>query len=329
MNITNKKKLIEIKNIYKYYNLKTLNFFTHATEKVKAVRGITLDIYKGEILGIVGESGCGKSTLARLIVKMETPHKGTVIFRGRDIFKEKNYRFLRKGVQLIFQDPFTTFSPTKEVGRHVADAFLAHKLVSNKKLRESVNDVFNTVGIDKNSYDSFPRGFSGGELQIVNIARAIAVQPEVIISDEGVSILDVAYQAKILNLIRNLQKKYNNTFVFITHDFSVVRHICDRIVVMYLGKIVEIGDNESIFKNQLHPYTKALIDAIPTIEKTTKKEKIVPIKGEVPSPIKLPSGCAFHPRCSMATELCEKEEPTLKNIGKGRYSACHYWDKVS
>lgn len=325
------KSILDIKNVYKYYDLKTLSFIKRSTEKVKAVRGLSLSILEGETIGIVGESGCGKTTLAKLVVKLETPLSGTILFQGRDIFKssKKDEKILRQNIQLIFQNPFMTFSPQMTIGAHIADTLIIHNKVKHKKhIRNKVNEILDFVGLPPSVYDNYPENFGGGELQMANIARAMAVEPKILISDEGISILDVTYQAKILNLMRDLQEKFHLGYIIITHDFSVVRHICDRIAVMYLGKIVELGSNNSIFNATTHPYTRALINAIPTIRGGLDGKKITPLSGEVPSPIYLPPGCTFHPRCPIATEICRRTEPILEKVKTDQFTACHHWKEV-
>jgi oligopeptide/dipeptide ABC transporter ATP-binding protein len=323
--------LLEILDIYKYYDLKTLTFLGRTTEKVKAVRGLTLELFKGETIGLVGESGCGKSTLSKLIVKLENPLKGIIRFEGKDIFNEREMRdgYLRKSIQLIFQNPFSTLSPQMTIGAHIKDALLIHGFENgDKEARNKVYALLDLVGISRKAYDSYPENLSGGALQRVNIARAMAVEPRLLISDEGISILDVSEQARVLNLLRDLQEQFQLTYIIVTHDLSVVRHICNRIAVMYLGKIVELGPNFAMFTTPAHFYTRALIDSIPTIERGLADKKVTPLKGEVPSPIKLPAGCTFHPRCPGSTSICREQEPRLETIGPDHSSACHHWQQV-
>jgi oligopeptide/dipeptide ABC transporter, ATP-binding protein, C-terminal domain len=325
------KPILEIRDVYKYYDLKTLTFISPVVEKVKAVRGVTLKIIEGETIGLVGESGCGKSTLSRLIVKLEFPLSGTILFDGKDIFNSTraDQKLLHKSIQLLFQNPFTTLSPQMTIGDHIADVLTIHHLVDGKTpIRKQVFELLDLVGVPRTAYDSYPENFSGGALQMVNIARAMAVKPKLLISDEGVSILDVSDQARVLNLLRDLQKKFQLTCIIVTHDLSVIRHICERIAVMYLGKIVELGPNDEIFSTPAHPYTRALIDSIPTIRKGLEGIMITPMKGEVPSPINLPSGCTFHPRCLFATDVCSEKEPQLEEINKNHSTACHHWKEV-
>ncbi|MGD0574883.1 MAG: oligopeptide/dipeptide ABC transporter ATP-binding protein [Anaerolineales bacterium] len=323
--------ILEVVDAYKYYDLNTLTVFRRVREKVKAVRGISLSLLEGEALGLVGESGCGKSTLARLIVKLETPQKGTVLFRGRDIFamSPSESKQTHRKIQLIFQNPFSALSPEMTIGAHVADALAIHHIAKGKAaIEERAKELLDTVGLGRGVYDTYPAHSSAGDLQMANIARALAPNPEILISDEGISVLDASEQAKILNLLMDLQDEFRLTYMIITHDLSVVRHICDRIVVMYLGKAVEIGDNASIFAASIHPYTKALIDSVPTVTKGLRGVGMRAIKGEVPSPIHLPPGCTFYPRCDLATDVCKEIEPELVEVMPGRRTACHHWQEV-
>jgi oligopeptide transport system ATP-binding protein len=323
--------IVQIIDIYKHYDLKTVTFLGRTTEKVKAVRGVCLDVLPGETLGLVGESGCGKSTLSKLIVKLEKPLSGTIRFEGKDIYDTNQFseKELRKNIQLIFQNPFSTLSPQMTIGEHISDALFINGFASTKAaLRQKVNELLDLVGLSRMIYDSYPENLSGGATQRVNIARAMAVQPKLLISDEGISILDVLEQARTLNLLRDLQDRFHLTYVIVTHDLSVVRHICDRIAVMYLGKIAEMGPNPAMFETTHHPYTRALINSIPTVQGGLSGHRITPLKGEVPSPIELPSGCAFHPRCSLATQICEDEEPVLQFVESNHQTACHHWKEV-
>jgi oligopeptide transport system ATP-binding protein len=328
---SNETPILEIVDAYKYYDLKTLTVLGRVREKVKAVRGVNLRLVQGEALGLVGESGCGKSTLARLIVKLETPHQGTVFFRGRDVFKmsPKETKETHRRIQLIFQNPFSSLSPSMTIGEHVADALRIHNIVEGKDaIEERAKQLLDTVGIGRGVYGNYPSLSSAGDLQLANIARALATNPDILISDEGISILDASEQAKILNLLKDLQDELKLTYIIITHDLSVVKHICDRIVVMYLGKVVEIGDNASIFSSPINPYTKALIESVPTVPKGLKGIRMTAMKGEVPSPIHFPPGCTFAPRCELATDICQQTEPELLEVMPGRSTACHHWQEV-
>ncbi len=324
--------ILEIIDAHKYYDLQTLTLLGRVKEKVKAVRGVTVTVSEGEALGLVGESGCGKSTLARLIVKLETPYQGTVRFRGRDIFAMSSgeTKETHRRIQLIFQNPFSSLSPAMTIGEHVADALAIHGIVKGQEaIEERAKELLDTVGLGREVYKTYPAHSSAGDLQLANIARALATNPEILISDEGISVLDASEQAKILNLLKDLQDELRLTYIIITHDLSVVRHICDRIVVMYLGKAVEIGDNASIFSAPVHPYTKALIESVPTVAKGLRGIRMTAMKGEVPSPIHLPPGCTFYPRCELATDICRQTEPALVEVMPGRSTACHHWQKVA
>jgi len=328
----NETPILEIVDAHKYYDLKTLTAFGRVREKVKAVRGVSLKLVQGEALGLVGESGCGKSTLARLIVKLETPHQGTVFFRGQDVFKmsPKETKETHRRIQLIFQNPFSSLSPAMTIGEHVADALTIHNIVRGKAaIEERAKQLLDTVGIGREVYGNYPSLSSAGDLQLANIARALATNPDILISDEGISVLDASEQAKILNLLKDLQDELKLTYIIITHDLSVVRHICDRLVVMYLGKVMEIGDNASVFSAPINPYTKALIESVPSIAKGLRDIRMTAMKGEVPSPIHLPPGCTFAPRCDLATDACRQTEPELIEVMPGRSTACHHWEQVT
>ncbi len=324
--------ILEIVDAHKYYDLKTLTVIGRVREKVKAVRGVSLKLVQGEALGLVGESGCGKSTLARLIVKLETPHQGSVFFRGQDIFQmsPKETKETHRRIQLIFQNPFSSLSPAMTIGDHVADALAIHNIVRGKAaIKERAKQLLDTVGIGREVYGNYPSLSSAGDLQLANIARALATNPEILISDEGISVLDASEQAKILNLLKDLQEELKLTYIIITHDLSVVRHICDRLVVMYLGKVMEIGDNASVFSAPINPYTKALIELVPSVAKGLRDIRMTAMKGEVPSPIHLPPGCTFAPRCELATDICRETEPGLIEVMPGRSTACHHWAQVT
>lgn len=323
--------ILETVDASKYYDLKTLTAVGKVSEQVKAVRGVSLKLFQGEALGLVGESGCGKSTLARLIVRLETPNRGTVFFRGQDIFKmpPAETKETHRRIQLIFQNPFTSLSPQMTIGEHIADALTIHNIVQGKAATEErAKELLDTVGIGREVYGNYPGLSSAGDLQLANIARALATKPDIVISDEGISILDASEQAKILNLLKDLQDELRLTYIIITHDLSVVKHICDRIVVMYLGKAVEIADNASMFSAPLNPYTKALIESVPTLAKGLMGIRMTSMKGEVPSPIHLPPGCTFAPRCELATGVCGQTEPKLIEVKPGHFTACHHWEQV-
>jgi len=324
--------LLEACDVHKDYPLKRKSLF-QTPEVVKAVRGVSFQIYKGETFGCVGESGCGKSTLSRLLIMLEKPTKGEILYKDKNIHKSKRRdRFLiREKVQLVLQDPYLSLPSWMKVGDIVGDPLRIHynrKTTQIEKL-EKIYNVLREVGLDKDAFYRYPLSFSAGQRQMINIARAIILNPEIVILDEAVSALDVSVQASILNLFSTLREKRGLTYLLIAHDIGVVRHMCDRIGVMYLGKFVEQGSNEDIFSKALHPYTHALLSAVPTIKKGLKKEDIEVLSGEVPSPINIPSGCTFKTRCPKAMEICIEIEPKMIEAGKGHFVSCHlYSEKI-
>ncbi len=315
--------LLVIKGLKKYFQLPR-GLFSREAGWVRAVDGVTFSIYKGETLGLVGESGCGKSTLGRLILRLLEPTEGEVLFEGKDILRydRKNLRNLRRQMQIIFQDPFASLNPRMTVGSIIGEAFTIHKLASGKDRRERVCRLLKEVGLTADAVSRYPHEFSGGQRQRIGIARALAVLPKLIVADEPVSALDVSIQAQIINLMVELQERFELTYLFIAHDLRVVRHICDRVVVMYLGKIVEIAENEEIYTSPLHPYTQALLSAIPVSHPQSKKKRII-LEGDVPSPIEPIPGCPFSSRCRYAEQICRAEPPLLKEVKKGHLLACH------
>lgn len=315
--------LLEIQGLKKYFHAhRGILSKTHGS--IKAVDGIDLKIFQKETLGLVGESGCGKSTLGRLIMKLEEPTDGNIYFEGKSIFNysKEELKTYRRNVQLIFQDPYASLNPRRTTKNTVAEPLVIHHL-ANKKSRDSiVADIMESVGLGKEHMDRYPHEFSGGQRQRIGIARALVLNPQLIIADEPVSSLDVSIQAQILNLLQSLQKKYNLTFLFITHDLSVVYHMSDRIAVMYLGKIVELAGNIDLYEEPLHPYTKILLSALPTLDPTKKLNRTVPGE-DVPSALNPPDGCAFHPRCPYRLDICDKIQPILKIAKEGHLVACH------
>ena len=290
---------------------------------VRAVDGLNLEIRRGETFALVGESGCGKSTLGRTILKLLEPTEGKIIFNGADIthLRPKQMRPIRKEMQIIFQDPYASLNPRMTVGSAIAEPLLIHKLVSKNKRDYRVVELLNMVGLDADAFDKYPHEFSGGQRQRVGIARALALNPKLIIADEPVSALDVSIQAQIINLLSDLQKKLGLAMLFIAHDLKVVEHISQRIVVMYLGEVMETFDSKNL-ANAKHPYTKSLLSAIPIPDPNAKKERII-LKGDVPSPIDPPSGCVFHTRCPVAVDRCRAEIPPLREIAPNQKAACH------
>ncbi|MDX5474675.1 MAG: dipeptide ABC transporter ATP-binding protein [Bacillaceae bacterium] len=319
-----KNALLEVKNLKQYFPIKG-GIFGKTVNHVKAVDDISFEVLEGETVSIVGESGCGKSTTGRAILRLENPTSGEVQFQGEDLLALNNsqMRKKRKDLQIIFQDPYASLNPRQTVYQILDEALEIQNVVPRSERRKTIRDLLETVGIGAHQIDRYPHEFSGGQRQRIGIARALSVNPKLIICDEAVSALDVSIQAQVLNLLKELQRKFNLTYLFISHDLGVVRHISDRIIVMYLGKIVEIGDKKSLFENPQHPYTKALLSAIPSTNIMEKKERII-LKGDVPSPIDPPAGCRFHTRCPYAHDRCKTEEPKLHNIpGENHQAACH------
>ena len=330
--LTVAKELLTVKNLKKYFPIKG-GFLGRTVNHVKAVDDISFTIYEGETVSIVGESGCGKSTTGRAILRLDEPTSGTINFDGTDLLKlsKSEMRKKRKDMQIIFQDPFASLNPRQTVKSIIKEAMTIQNVHSPNEREQEVLNLLETVGIAPYQANRFPHEFSGGQRQRIGIARALSVRPKLIVCDEAVSALDVSIQAQVLNLLKRLQREYNLTYLFISHDLGVVRHISDRIIVMYLGKIVEIGDKHSIFENPQHPYTKALLSSIPVPDPEKEKERII-LKGDIPSPIDPPSGCRFHTRCPFATDLCKTKEPELnsKNHMKaGHEAACHYIGQLS
>lgn len=299
---------------------------TMREEVVRAVDRVDLHVYPGEVVGLVGESGCGKSTLGRIVAGILPPSDGTVLYRGRDVatLQGTEAKAAALAVQMIFQDPFASLNPRLRVSEIIGEAPLYHGLVSREDLDRYVSDLMRRVGLDASFRRRYPHQFSGGQRQRIGIARALAVRPEFIVCDEAVAALDVSIQAQVLNLFMKLREDFNLTYLFISHDLGVVRHLSDRVAIMYLGRIVEEGRSEDLFERPNHPYTIALLAEIPRLD--TRRRQFMPIKGEIPSPLDPPSGCHFHPRCPQAMERCKVEAPTLREVAPGRRSACHLND---
>jgi oligopeptide transport system ATP-binding protein len=317
--------LLEARNIKKYFPIKK-GFLLREVGQVKAVDDVTLAVKRGETLGLVGESGCGKSTLGRTLIRLYEPTAGELKLDGKDFLKLSGteLRQKRKNIQMIFQDPYAALDPRMTIGQIIAQPFQIHKTLGPKEAEARVKQLLELVGLKASQINRYPHEFSGGQRQRICIARAIALEPELIICDEPVSALDVSIQAQILNLLKDLQDRLKLTYIFISHDLGVIEHVCDRVAVMYLGKIVEIATRDELFKNPQHPYTQALLGAIPHVGEGKKQMK-KSLSGDVPSPINPPSGCHFHPRCPAKMDICSKERPTLK--GGAHQTSCWLYDK--
>ena len=315
---------MRIKNLVKEFPVK-IGAFGEKSAIVHAIDGVSFDIYKGETLGLVGESGCGKSTTGFTMLQLYRPTSGTIEYEGVDLakLKEKDLRGVRKNVQIVFQDPYSTLNPRMTIGEALAEPMRVHKICPDNEIQSKVAHLITDVGLNPNVANRYPHEFSGGQRQRICIARALASDPEFIVCDEPISALDVSIQAQIINLLMDIQDKYNLTYLFIAHDLAVVRHISDRVAVMYLGKIMEIADKKEIFENPLHPYTTALLSAVPEADPDIERsrERIL-LKGDVSNAIDPPSGCRFHTRCRHAAEECQKVVPELKDHGNGHFAAC-------
>ena len=313
--------LLEVKNLRKYFPAQ--GDFLGKAVTVKAVDGVNFAIRKGETLGLAGESGCGKTTIGKLILRLLEPTEGEIIFEGKNIlqFNKNKLKNLRRHVQIIFQDPFASLDPRKTVEYTVAEPMKVHSL-NPRQRRQKVLQLLDKVGITPEQARRYPHQFSGGQRQRIGIARALALNPKFIVADEPVSALDVSIQAQILNLMMDLQEEFHLTYLFIAHDLSVINHVSDQVAIMYLGEIVELAPKKILFHSPLHPYTKALLSAIPIPDPTIKRERVV-LEGDVPSPINVPSGCRFHTRCPSLLPVCKSKEPALREIEENHFVACH------
>ena len=321
---TNGDTILEVKNLYKHFPITKGFIMQRQVGAVKAVDGVSFSIRRGETLGLVGESGCGKTTTGRVILRLMEPTSGEASFEGRDIFKLKkeDLRLLRRDMQIIFQDPYSSLNPRMTVGDIVGEPLEIHNLARGKEKLRRVQELLEVVGLSPYHTNRYPHEFSGGQRQRIGIARALAVSPKLIVADEPVSALDVSIQAQVLNLLEELQKEFGLTYLFIAHDLSVVKHISDRIAVMYLGRIVELSDTLELFENPQHPYTEALLSAVPIPDPGMRRERII-LPGDVPSPVNPPKGCRFHTRCLYAQESCRVNDPELVDYwGNGHFVAC-------
>lgn len=320
--------LLNVSGLKKYYPANS-GVLGRTTSFVKAVDDVSFQIRRGETFGLVGESGCGKSTTGRSLLRLIEPSGGKVMFDGKDMtsFSEKQLRESRREMQMVFQDPFSSLDPRHNVKRILEEPLKVHGLGNAKERRERVERLMEIVGLPAAHLQRYPHQFSGGQRQRIGIARALAVQPKLIVADEPVSALDVSIQSQVINLMQDLQEQFGLTYLFIAHDLSVVKHICDRVAVMYLGRIVELADKQELYHNPQHPYTKALLSSVPAPDPKAKRQRII-LQGEVPSPDKAPEGCAFHTRCPYVMEVCRRERPGLADTGSGHKTACFLFQNV-
>ena len=322
----NKEIILDVKNLKKHFVV-SKSFFGKPLAYLKAVDNVSFTLKKGTTLGIVGESGCGKTTMGRTILRLYDVTGGEVWFKGQEVSKipEKEFDKLRPNMQMIFQDPYASLSPRLTVGEIIGEAALQHGLVDKANYREYVLEVMKTCGLQPHYFDRYPHEFSGGQRQRICIARALALKPDLVICDEPVSALDVSIQAQIINMLKELQKELGLTYIFISHDLSVVKHISDEVGVMYLGSMVEFGTKQKIFDNTLHPYTKALFSAVPIPNPHVKMNRVI-LKGDIPSPVNPPKGCKFHTRCEQCMEICKHIPPIYKEVEEGHFCACHLYN---
>jgi oligopeptide/dipeptide ABC transporter ATP-binding protein len=318
--------ILRIEELYKHFPIRS-GLFRREVGRVHAVDGVDMSLLAGETLGLVGESGCGKSTLARTIIKLLEPTSGRIIFNGRDItdFSRRQMREVRRELQIVFQDPYASLNPRMTVREIVAEPLRIHGHYRGRQGRALVNELLRTVGLSPEHYNRFPHEFSGGQRQRIGFARALALNPQLLVLDEPVSALDVSIRAQVVNLLESLQREFGLTYIFVAHDLSLIRHVADRVAVMYLGKIVELGTRQQVYEAPTHPYTQALLSAVPIEDPALrgKRERIV-LKGDVPSPANPPSGCRFRTRCWKAQPICAEEAPALIDRGHGHPSACHF-----
>ncbi|WP_163152497.1 ABC transporter ATP-binding protein [Anoxybacillus sp. MB8] len=317
--------LLQVKGLKKYFPI-TAGLFNKQIGQVKAVDDLSFVVYKGETLGIVGESGCGKSTTGRMLMRLIEPTEGSILFENEEVTKlsPQQLRKVRRDMQMIFQDPFASLNPRHTVEKILEEPLIVHGIGSKEERRKKVREMLEVVGLSSYHAKRYPHQFSGGQRQRIGIARALMTKPKLIIADEPVSALDVSIQAQVLNLLEDLQKEFGLTYIFIAHDLGVVRHISDRVGVMYLGRMVELANSEELYRHPKHPYTKALLEAVPIPDPEYKKEKQL-LTGDLPSPSNPPTGCAFHTRCQACMDICKTTKPEWKEVGNGHYVACHLY----
>jgi oligopeptide transport system ATP-binding protein len=318
--------ILKIENLVKHYPILG-GLFLRQVNSVKAVTDVSLELFKGETLGLVGESGCGKSTLGRTMMLLEKPDSGKILFKNRNVLDcdKQQLKDFRKKMQIIFQDPFSSLNPRKNIAHIVGEPLYVHGMKSRHERNDRVMELLEVVGLKRDHMKRYPHQFSGGQRQRIGIARALALRPELVVCDEAVSALDVSIRAQVINLLKDLQTDFGLTYIFISHDLSVIKHVSDRVAVMYLGRLMELSDSGELYENPLHPYTQALLSAVPVPDPKFKSKRIM-LSGEVPSPIAPPPGCAFNTRCAYAKQSCREKRPELNERSRGHYVACHLFE---